>query len=311
MIKAFGGYMTASLADFHRDGGNRLLSYLLFFCSYFMLGMFAWTAIRGPHIVLAKMAFITVYTLHAAVAYTLGVWLMEAVLSQGRPAWTAYRNRSVGRQWVVWLCGYYAGMMLHKHVVKGAVKLYAPSMTWYRTAPPDPSLPLDLYFFLGGITVWLITACLVMSWIMRRQNKLSELGAPATADGIADDPASPSAGVLRVRTDGQALAIPHAHISHISVEDHYLRIFYGNGGPMRNVLIRQSLRKLLKQLPDRHFLRIHRSHVVNLQKVTGLKKHGKEKRVSLHMHDQSLPVSRHRLPDLRPRLEKAMEEQAH
>lgn len=302
--KAVRGFMGGALKDFHRDIHNRLLSYLLFFICFFLLGITVWTLVRGLDILFAKMAFITVYTLHAALAYTFGLWLAEVILSLGKPAWAGYECRTVGRQWAVWLGGYILGVLMHRHLVKEAVALYAPSQIWYRTSPPDPGLSLDLYFFLGGLSVWLITAGLVMCWVWHRQRKMAGTSRMETSLAVPRRPGP--TGVLRINAGGKALAIPHVEISHITVEDHYLRIFHGNHGSTQNVFFRHSLNTLMKRLPERHFLRIHRSHVVNLRQVAGLEKHGKETHLRLHSFDQTLPVSRHRLPHLRPGLENAL-----
>ena len=302
--KAVRGFIGGALKDFHRDIHNRLLSYLLFFSCFFLLGIAAWTLVRGLDILFAKMAFITVYTLHAALAYTFGLWLAEVILSQGKPAWAGYKYRTVGRQWAVWLGGYILGVLMHRHLVKEAVALYAPSQIWFRTSPPDPSLPWDLYFFLGGLSVWLITAGLLISWVWRRQSKMAGLSRMEISLAAQGRPEPTE--VLRIKAGGKDLAIPHVEISHITVEDHYLRIFHGNNGSTQNVFFRHSLNKLMKRLPERHFLRIHRSHVVNLRQVAKLEKHGKGTHLRLHSFDQTLPVSRHRLRHLRPRLENAL-----
>ncbi len=308
ICKALRGFMGGALRGFHRDIHNRLLSYLLFFSCFFLLGLTTWTLVRGVDILFAKIAFITVYTLHAALAYTFGVWLAEVIFSRAKPSWAGYKYRTVGRQWAVWLGGYILGVLLHRHLVKEAVALYAPSQIWYRTSPPDPHLPLDLYFFLGGLTVWLITAGLVISWVWHRQSKMAGPSRMETSPAAKGRP-GPS-GVLRINAGGKALAIPHVEISHITVEDHYLRIFHGNDGSTQNVFFRHSLNRLMRRLPERHFLRIHRSHVVNLRQVAGLEKYGKETHLRLHSFDQTLPVSRHRLPHLRPRLENALGKEA-
>jgi hypothetical protein len=306
-LKAFIGL---SLAEFHQDGSNRLFSNLLFFCCFFGVGMLAWLLVRGLDVLLGKMAFITVYTLHTALAYTLGRWLIELVVSHIKPSWTGYAVRKVWMQWIIWLLGLNAGQQLHRYVVKNTISYWAQTMDWYRSYPSHTK-PLDLYFALGAISVWAISSGLVFLWVLHRQRILigqaqAALAAPGRAGPAQTAPALPPGGVLRIRSDGLALSIPHAHISHISVEDHYLRIFYGNGGALRNVLIRRPLHKLLKQLPERHFLRIHRSHVVNLGQVAGLEKHGRENRIRLCGHGHPLPISRHRLPALLPRLEKVL-----
>lgn len=115
----------------------------------------------------------------------------------------------------------------------------------------------------------------------------------------AQNPGSPS-WVLAVMSHDGELRIPLVSISHITVEDHYSRIFFGNGDGRHNVLIRQPLKNLLAKLPGRVFWQIHRSHVVNLKHLAGLNKKGRQSMVMLGPQGIELPVSRHRRAHLKP-----------
>ena len=57
------------------------------------------------------------------------------------------------------------------------------------------------------------------------------------------------------------------NIIYIESDSEYVNYHLENG---RKIMANQSLSKLVAILPD-HFLRVHRSYIINQQKVTGLK----------------------------------------
>lgn len=67
-----------------------------------------------------------------------------------------------------------------------------------------------------------------------------------------------------VKSGTQTLRIDLADISHISGGGDYATIYQSEGG---KVLTLENLSDLVRRLPERHFARIHRSHVVALGKI--------------------------------------------
>lgn len=109
---------------------------------------------------------------------------------------------------------------------------------------------------------------------------------------------------LQLRTDPGVGPIYPSQISHVTAEDHYLRIYYDNEEKLQNTLVRMTLTKMLSRLPEAQFAQIHRSHLVNLERISGLKRYGQAVRLSMKDGVAELPVSRYRLPQLLPVLEK-------
>ena len=83
-----------------------------------------------------------------------------------------------------------------------------------------------------------------------------------------------------------------------------LRIYFQNDGSLQNTLVRMPLKELATRLPEEQFVRIHRSHLVNLEQISGVKRVGRAVRLSMKHGDFELPVSRYRLPQLLPVLER-------
>jgi two-component system LytT family response regulator len=74
---------------------------------------------------------------------------------------------------------------------------------------------------------------------------------------------------LTVKESGRIHLIPVEQIDWIEAEDYYVQIHAGG----RSHLLRQSLRELEAQLDPRRFLRIHRSTLVNVDRIKALEPH--------------------------------------
>ena len=93
-------------------------------------------------------------------------------------------------------------------------------------------------------------------------------------------------------------------ISHITVEEHYCRLFVKqNSNVLQEFSVKSPLKGLLSQLPDDRFIHIHRSHVVNLEFIIGIEKNHRTYQVILSDRQNILPLSRHRIIEVFPKIE--------
>lgn len=102
----------------------------------------------------------------------------------------------------------------------------------------------------------------------------------------------------------QGTRIQIREISHITAEEHYCRIFVKqNSNVLQEFSVKSTLKSLLSQLPDDRFFHIHRSHVVNLEFITGIEKNHRTYQVFLSDRQNTLPLSRHRISEVFPKIE--------
>jgi DNA-binding LytR/AlgR family response regulator len=94
-------------------------------------------------------------------------------------------------------------------------------------------------------------------------------------------------------------------ISHITVEEHYCSVFVLENEALRRIEVKLALKEALAQLPEDYFLQIHRSHLVNLAYVRSIRTSGRSCELLMENSDSVLPVSRHRLSEVLPRLKKS------
>lgn len=102
---------------------------------------------------------------------------------------------------------------------------------------------------------------------------------------------------LSFPSDGFNIAIAPNDITHITVQEHYLYIHFHaqestEGASLKKIMIRKPLREMVEELPKALFLRIHRSHIVNIAHITKLKRMNGRYFVFIYQDQFSLPVSR-------------------
>lgn len=104
-----------------------------------------------------------------------------------------------------------------------------------------------------------------------------------------------------LRSGQRARFAPVADISVISAHDNYSEVQLADGA---KIFLRKSLKAWEDTLPATHFMRVHRTQIVNLARVTRYERDGDE-HTRLFVAGSPSPVeaSRYRWSDLRARLE--------
>ena len=77
-------------------------------------------------------------------------------------------------------------------------------------------------------------------------------------------------------------------VSWVGAEGDYVRFHQ----PNRSLLLRKTMAAAERELASRRFLRIHRSAIVNLERIARIEPYGKESRVAILTDGARLPVSR-------------------
>lgn len=295
-------YLGAFLRPYYSNVHNRLFLYLLLTAFFFLGVLLGLVIYRGPSVLVSHMSFTTVYALHTALAYSFCHWTVDTVASRTFKEWAAYDCRTVGRLWLIWSGGFLLGFVLHRTVVPCLMYLYATDIiVAYSMSQTRPS---HLAFFLFGLPLWSAAVFSTSLIALGHQQPYRPQPAHKPLDCPAPEVEEPETS-LTVNVDSSAMELPVGCISHVSMEDHYSRIFYHDGVRQNNVLIRSTMKELVGKLPKNRFLQIHRSHLVNPDRITGLTGNGRQTRVALDSGFE-LPVSRYRLSEVRQRLRPRM-----
>lgn len=110
--------------------------------------------------------------------------------------------------------------------------------------------------------------------------------------------ASPALERLLIREPGRVLFLPVEEIDWLEADDYYVRVHHGGA----NHLLRKSLTALEGELDGRRFCRVHRSAIVNLERVREIKELERGKSVVRLSDGSEVRLSRSR----RANLERAM-----
>jgi len=129
-------------------------------------------------------------------------------------------------------------------------------------------LTVVLYFF-----VFLNTIIFLLRAYFRGEEKQKELEAEKQIL---------NKGFLVVRSDRKNKQIPYDHIAYMESVGNYVRIITSSGD---STLTKEKISRLKEKLPD-HFLRIHRSIIVNREKIQSFNKEW------ITVNELDLPLSR-------------------
>jgi len=118
----------------------------------------------------------------------------------------------------------------------------------------------------------------------RRKEKL-----PAAAElAAAARPAGQFAERLVVKDGTRVTLIPVAKLDYAEAQDDYVAL----ASEGKTHLKQQTIASLEAALDPKFFVRIHRSYVVNLERVSRIEPYGKDSRVAILSNGAKLPVSR-------------------
>lgn len=111
---------------------------------------------------------------------------------------------------------------------------------------------------------------------MRAARKAADRKTPAESETIKSDE-------FFVKSDGKIIRIDLAEILFIESMSEYVRIHFENG---TNLMTLMSMKNLDSTLPEKDFMRVHRSYIVNLNKVQTI-----ERNRIVFQKDTYIPVS--------------------
>ena len=125
----------------------------------------------------------------------------------------------------------------------------------------------------------------------RARARLARRATPSVAPpAIAAAARAPGTWLSRVviRDGVEVHVVPIDNIDYVEAQDDYIAVWSGG----RSLLKEQPLGDLERQLDPRRFVRIHRSYVLNLDRLVRLEAAGKDSRTAVLRDGRSLPVSR-------------------
>jgi hypothetical protein len=264
-----------------------------------------------PGFIVLRLPLVCTLALHLVLVFSACHVLSDVLASRLWPGCMAYAKRDVGRQWLVLLTGLLLGFYLHQATLPELLSRYAP---WPENSLPGLTAPglrhLAVYLFMVPLVCAAFYVHFLLAFISQRNQ--DQALAPAFWPGgyeAAERPAlvkpkpAISSRPLVFQDQGLEIEIAPKAITHISVEDHYCQVHYLGEGGARKVMVRDSLQGLMRKLPEKQFLQIHRSHLVNRRHVEGFKRNRGHAWALVGPDKIRLPISRRRFRGLKPCLQ--------
>jgi len=178
-----------------------------------------------------------------------------------------------------------------------------------------PALSTDLLAIVVAVVAFLMSAVFLLLLVPDRATAVTveappmspsagvqDVPAPASAPALAArhagaaDPFTPRAR-LPVERDGATHFIPMEDVVAVHANAHYTYIFDGSA----KFFCPLAISDVEARLDRTRFIRVHRSHIVNIDRVVGLKRAGDNGVIEL-ADRYTVPVSRSRFGGLRSRL---------
>ena len=91
-----------------------------------------------------------------------------------------------------------------------------------------------------------------------------------------------------IRDGADVHVVPVARIDYVEAQDDYVCVRSGE----RSWLKEQTLSELEGQLDGRRFVRIHRSYILNIDRLSKVEVYAKDSRVAILHDGQKIPISR-------------------
>jgi NO-binding membrane sensor protein with MHYT domain len=199
-------------------------------------------------------------------------------------------------------------------------------LTLYPHAPPSnaPALSSDLLAIVVAVVAFLVSAVFLLFLVPDRSGDTEQaiptrtspnMDAQQNAD-IGQGTYAPLGGAgtprrlarhLPIERDGVAHFVPVDQVVAIHANAHYTYIFDGTA----KLFCPLAIGDVEARLDTNRFVRVHRSHIVNIERVVGLKRAGDSGLVELAGADRyAVPVSRSRVGSLKSRISARMAEAA-
>jgi len=116
-------------------------------------------------------------------------------------------------------------------------------------------------------------------------------GQPRPDPALVRAAARPAAGMLDrlvIRDGPNVHVVPVGKVDYIEAQDDYVSVHTAG----KSLLKEQTLADLEKQLDGRRFVRVHRSYILNIERLARVELYAKDSRVAILHDGRKVPISR-------------------
>lgn len=270
---------------------------------------------------IVSMHYIGMMALHASAGMSHDRWLVGAsvaiaIAASGLALWLA--NRATGRQPLLLLSAAALGIAIAgMHYTAMAAVTMEPG--GHHAPVSAPALSPDLLAIVVAVVAFVVSGLFFLILVPDRQGAPAAAPGPEASHGAAaltapppDAVTTPQAGPpqeagsnggatawLPVLHEGATIQIPVERIVAIHANAHYTYVFDGK----EKYFCQLAIGDVEHRLDASRFARVHRSHIINVERIVRLRKTGDNGLIELSEGDPyTVPVSRSRLAFVRAQL---------
>lgn len=274
---------------------------LRFYTVLFMLTAFSVVALHQLFSENQPIVDLVTHAVLIGIGYCFGMGVFELILRGVFQKWKAVILLKVGTAWYISLGGFILGFLL-----------IAPFQDYFTPLHPLQKDRISLDWFIRMFPIWGLFTFLFVQHILKHTlaaefdqlKAINEVLAQRLVKrqqiGEVQSPSQP----FELNIGREIETINAYNISHITVEEHYCSVFVLENEELRRIEVKLALKDALAKLPKDYFLQIHRSHLVNMAHVRNIRNSGRSCELLMQDSESVLPVSRHRLSQVLPRLKK-------
>lgn len=308
-----GGVWHRPVGLFYQNRFNRFLIYLL---GTLLMGgwtFLALTLYERYRWYLIPVSFKGVYSWHTMANFGLCLMLFDEIVGRLTGPWGRFENRTLGKEWLLWSGSFLVAFAIQRTLVFEGIMYYALDLYHYYETYPEMR-PSATRHFVACVPFFTATLGILGAVAAVRQRSMEK--EKGVVEALTEELAEKEGQMQQARSSVEAgkpapiqLLAGSSHIfldpgaiTHVTVEDHYCRIFIAEEGRPASHFVKSSLAALMEGLPNGQFLQIHRSHLVNLDAVRKVERKSRSHEIHLTTGDV-LPLSRHRASEVMQRLE--------
>ena len=108
--------------------------------------------------------------------------------------------------------------------------------------------------------------------------------------------------VLTGENKDEQLTVYRSELLFLKAADNYVELFLQKEKRLDRHMLRSTLSKMADQLDDKKFLQVHRSYIVNMDKVLEINGKSPNYVLNFAVPVESIPISRNKIQEVRQRL---------
>lgn len=286
-----------SVATFYSSTTCRILLYI---SMTLICGLITFIAIEIYSIVGAvdqiPFSFQGMYAWGTALNFGMSHWAMEELFIRASGLWGEIKNRDIQKTIFIWFSGFILFFILERTVVFYLSGYLEPEIIMDHSADVW-SRPSHIQSFIFCFPFWCLISFISLFVLLKIQTLIvrSQRSPRQVNQKERPDNSSQTDSKIYLKQGADIIPIMKRRISHVSVEDHYVRVFTTKIEKENQTFVKMSLKQIKKMLPETEFIQVHRSHIVNKDHIQKLVKEKRGHKVYLIGYETPLPVSRQRL----------------